>query len=579
MVFLWRYLSFILIMIGMFLPLLVEPALAYYGNNQYFRYLQNMQYRQRQQMMDTPMVVPDHLGADTEKIPPLSIKSCIHLNNIEVTGVTKISHRSIEATTKPWKGRCVSIKDINIILEELNTLYIRNRLVTSRAYLPKQDISGGYLKIIMLENKIGSFDFSGNAHSSHEITAFPWVRGGVLNLNELEQGLDNMNRLTEWEASLKFLPRTKDTDTVVHIDVPKTSKFHGQVLTDNYSQSNSGRTMGRAYMTASDLFGLLDLWSFEYDHSLNNRQKEAHNSFFNAEGSIPLGPWLLFGGWWRSDEFYNTYPVKGTKKRLDSTQKNYRIGVSRVIARHKVDVTTLSVSYELKSFQNDTDHMRIFSQSAKLASLNISLGEFMKIWGRTWYINIGTKIGMGGLGTKTWMVNQGKYAPHTQYVKPYLNVDGYKPITKTITWHTVIHGEYSSQNQYGNEWLSIGGPFTVRGFLKKTAIGNAGIFMRNDLSWQLPTRHLACGGYNGFCNLFIKDTELYLIADAGMTRAVYTYDDMPKILKSANIAGAGVGFRKSDGILLWDSSLTHAISTSGLAPEGWIASFQVGIKL
>lgn len=574
-----RYILFIFALIGMSLPLLVRPALAYYGNNQYFRYLQNMQYRQRQQMMDIPMSVPDGLGASKEKVPTLTVKTCITLKNIEVTGVTRIRHGSISTITNPWKGRCVTLKDINIILEELNTLYNENRFVTSRAYLPKQDASGGYLKIIMLENKVDSFDFSGNAHSLHEIPAFPWVRGDILNLNELEQGLDNMNRLPNWEASLKFLPRSIDTETVVHVDVPKTSMFHGQVLTDNYSQSNSGRTMGRAYLTAADLFGLLDLWSFEYDHSLNNRQNKGHNSFFNAEGSIPLGPWMLFGGWWRSDEFYYTRPVNNTKNRLDSTQKNYRIGLSRVIARHKVDVTTLSVSYELKSFQNDTNHIKIPSQSARLASLNISVGEFLKIWGRTWYINIGAKVGLGGMGTKTWVVNQGKYAPHTQYIKPYINIDGYKPITKTLTWHTVIHGEYSSQNQYGNEWLSIGGPFTVRGFLKKTAIGNAGIFMRNDLSWRLPTDHLKCDSYNIFCNFFLKDTELYAIADAGMTRAVYTYDEMPKLLKSANIAGAGIGFRKSDGILLWDSSVTHAISTSGLAPEGWIASFQVGIKL
>ncbi|CAI3931634.1 ShlB/FhaC/HecB family hemolysin secretion/activation protein [Commensalibacter papalotli (ex Botero et al. 2024)] len=574
-----RYMLFLCILIGTGLPLLVRPALAYYGNNQYFGYLQNTHYRQRQQMMDTPMVVPDHLGADTDKIPTLSIKSCVELNNIEVTGVTKISKAAINTITHQWKGRCVSLQDINIILGDINKLYVKHRLVTSRAYLPKQDISGGYLKIIMLENKVGSFEFSGSAQPSNEITAFPWVSGGVLNLDDLEQGLDNMNRLSGWEASLKFLPKTKDTDTVVHIDVPKTSMIHGKVLTDNNSQSSSGRTMGRAFVNVSDLFGLLDLWSFEYDHSLNNRQSQGHNSFLDAEGSIPLGPWLLFGGWWRSDEFYYMPSQPDTKKRLDTVQKDYRIGVSRVIARHKVDVTTLTVSYELKDFRNNTNYERLPSQSAKLASLNIGVGEFLKIWGRTWYINIGAKVGLGGMGTKTWVVNQGKYAPHTQYVKPYLNIDGFKPITKTITWHTVIHGEYSSQNQYGNEWFSIGGPYTVRGFLKKTAIGNAGIFMRNDLSWQLPTKHLVCAGYDGFCEFFLKDIELYVIADAGMTRAVYTYDNMPKILKSANIAGTGIGLRKSDGILIWDSSVSHAISTSGLSPEGWIASFQVGVKL
>ncbi|EUK19426.1 ShlB/FhaC/HecB family hemolysin secretion/activation protein [Commensalibacter papalotli (ex Servin-Garciduenas et al. 2014)] len=104
------------------------------------------------------------------------------------------------------------------------------------------------------------------------------------------------------------------------------------------------------------------------------------------------------------------------------------------------------------------------------------------------------------MGTKTWMGEiTAPNNQHTQYVKPTLDIDEYKPIIQGLMWHTSIHGEYASKNQYANEQLQIGGPYTVRGYLKQTMLGNAGIYMRNDLAWILPTQAMKCDGYQFFC--------------------------------------------------------------------------------
>lgn len=553
------------------------PPVSPQSFNQYQQYLQ---HKERQQLMEGLPPPSSNVQINQNKHNDAQTEHCVTIQSIEVVNANNISPSTIQNITKPWQNKCMSLGDMNSILNKINKAYIDKGFVTTRAYLPQQDLKQGTLHIVVIGGKVQGFQFHGISQSNHETMAFPWVKGGILNLRDLEQGIDQMNRLPDWSASMKIAPGDEPGTSIVNINANNPGILHGQVSTDNNGQSYSGRTIGRTILTAEDLFGLLDMWSVEYDHSLNNRQSDRHNSFFTAEGSIPLGPWTFFGGWYRYDDFYHVDYAWQGRGRFDSTNKDFHIGASRVVARNSIGVTTLQATYELKSFDSYIEHSRIGTQSARLSSLNLNASESMRIWGGAWYASLGMKIGLGGaMGTETWTSNQGTYNPHTQYVKPSLDIDGYQPIAQDFMWHTSIHGEYASKNQYGNEQMQIGGPYTVRGFLKQTMMGNAGIYMRNDLSWSLPTNEMHCDAYQIFCNSLVKGTELYGIFDVGMTRGVFTYADMPKTEKGGNLVGAGLGIRKTAGTIFWNASATHALTTACLPPEGWIAMFNIGVRL
>lgn len=549
-----------------------------FGNNQYYNSLQYQGYRQRQELMDMELPLSNDISVNQgEKFKP-QIKGCVKINNIDIENPYSLSKEKIDHIIKKWNHRCLTVSDINTILNILNQAYLKTNFLTTRAYLPQQDLSSGHLRIVIIEGRIENFNFTGTPERFHEMTAFPWIAGNVLDLNDLKQGLDNMNRLPNWKTSLKINKGHQDNTSIVEVKTPKAGLIHGKVSTDNNGQSISARTIGRSNFIVTDLFGVLDMWSFEYDHSLNNRQRLGHNSFFSMEGSVPMGPWLLWCGWWRSDDMYHDGP-KIALHREDVTQKDFHVGISRVLTRDLIGVTSLIISYQTKSFMNYRNHIRENYKSARLSMLNITLSEYTKLWDRVWYINLGTKIGLNGLMTKTWINNSGKYAPHTRFVKFILDIQGDQPIIKSLTWHTFVHGEYSDKSQYDNEQMQIGGPYTVRGFIRQNLAGNAGVYIRNDLSWTLPTDDMHCGDYQAFCDFFLDKSELYGSLDAGMTRAVYAtpyHVDKPKV---GNIGSGGIGLRKKDGIFMWDASVTHAFTPSILAPEGWIAGFAFGISL
>jgi len=72
---------------------------------------------------------------------------CFEINSIDVKGVVSISNVKLEKTLLKYNSRCLSLAHINELLKAITGLYFDRGYVTSRAYLPKQDLSTGTLTI------------------------------------------------------------------------------------------------------------------------------------------------------------------------------------------------------------------------------------------------------------------------------------------------------------------------------------------------------------------------------------------------------------------------------------------------
>ncbi|MDV0916573.1 POTRA domain-containing protein, partial [Enterobacter asburiae] len=66
--------------------------------------------------------------------------------------------------------------------------------ITSRAFLTEQDLSGGQLNIVVLEGRLEAIRLEGETPRMLKM-AFPGRVGGILNLRDIEQGMEQINRL------------------------------------------------------------------------------------------------------------------------------------------------------------------------------------------------------------------------------------------------------------------------------------------------------------------------------------------------------------------------------------------------
>lgn len=540
---------------------------------------QFQRYQQRQQQLD--MLPPP--SSDTQYLttprPSSESKSCVTVHSLHIEGASHLSPSLKDQIVARYTGRCLGVTDFNHVLDDINGAYMAQGHVTSRAYLPEQSLQTGRLRIVVVEGVLSGIAFDGITPRLHEAVAFPGLRGHILNLRDLEQGLDQMNRLPNWSAKMQIVPGTTSGTSAVRIHQDWPGYLHGQVWADNNGQADTGRETGHAMLNAQDVLGVLDMWSVEYDHALVGDAGRRATQYISANGSVPFGKWTAFGGWWMSDDVYHLQTLD-EDYRLGGRRKDFRFGLSRVVARNRVGVTTLQAVYELKSFNSTLDHVRLQTQSARQASVTAQASESLKAWDGVWYITLAVRFGVGAVGTHSIFNNPGDADPHTQYVKPTLDIDGYKPLPLGLLWHTSLHGEYSTRNQFTTEQLQLGGPYTVRGFLRQMLLGNDGIYIRNDLSWQFAKLGMSrgCRAYTGFCRVFVEGAEVYGILDGGMTRAGYHSNTLPPALKGGNIAGSGIGIRKSSGTVFWNANITHAIAHGPLPDEGWIAAFQAGVR-
>ena len=131
---------------------------------------------------------------------------CVTLTRITVEGATLLSEAKREALLAPWSGRCLGVPQLNEVLKSLTDHYLRRGYVTTRAYLPQQDLKNGELKIIVVEGRLESLDSSALASSRELAMTFPGQVGEVLNLRELEQLVDQLARLPSRQAELELAP-------------------------------------------------------------------------------------------------------------------------------------------------------------------------------------------------------------------------------------------------------------------------------------------------------------------------------------------------------------------------------------
>ncbi|MBY3575194.1 ShlB/FhaC/HecB family hemolysin secretion/activation protein, partial [Rhizobium laguerreae] len=139
--------------------------------------------------------------------------ACFDIMRVEIDGATLLSAQDIGKVTAPYGNRCVGLAEINAVLRDVTHLYIDHGYVTSRAYVPQQDIrKTRILRLLVVEGTLSDIYFNGQkvAGSGSLATAFPGLIGRVVNIRDIEQGLDQMNRLQANDAKSAMLPGPKD---------------------------------------------------------------------------------------------------------------------------------------------------------------------------------------------------------------------------------------------------------------------------------------------------------------------------------------------------------------------------------
>jgi len=83
---------------------------------------------------------------------------CFEVQKINLQGATHISVSKQNQLLKPFVGQCLGASGIDTLLKTITSHYLNQGYVTSRAYLPEQDLTSGTLQAMVIEGRLQGFE-------------------------------------------------------------------------------------------------------------------------------------------------------------------------------------------------------------------------------------------------------------------------------------------------------------------------------------------------------------------------------------------------------------------------------------
>ena len=501
--------------------------------------------------------------AEPKTQTPKSSK-CVDIKTVEFDGNTKLSNFRINRIVKPYLNKCLTVDDINKILNTITNAYIDAGYITSGAYLinPQTKLNDGILQIKIVEGTITKF--TGITEAERK-TAFPWVLGSILNLRDIEQGLDQMNRLSSNHAKMEIKANEDANGTSqVVITNEKESPTSYSVYTDNLGSKSTGEYRLGLGFVEDNLFGINDQLNLGYTNSLTSELNEKYSRALSLGYSIPFGYWTFTNN--ASFSEYQTYmklPVSG--ERLYSFGDNFSESfiIDRILSRGQNYKLSLSASMNYKKPNNYT---KVLDIKTKNNSSSREVAFFEYALPTTFYFDRGIIFVKPSFvdGANFWGVEKddGTYPQKAQFdaYKLYLYSNwnfGY------VSYTMAFDGQYTEDEVLSSETVYIGGETSVRGF-KDGVSGDSGFYVRNDFSFNL-SQMLKTE------NIWAKSITPSLFFDYGWVKS--NSDDSKNEL-------SGAGAKLSFGYDMLDASVSYAVpikKEDGMTSKG-DTSIYLGIK-
>lgn len=447
------------------------------------RQQQEQLLRQSQQQRDelersTPLPRQDVRTPDGKAQGP-----CFTIHTITLSGVTLISAKAQQKLISPWLNQCLDMAKITQLTTAISDWYISRGYITSRAFLTEQDLSQGELRLVVMEGKLSHIRLDGESPRMLKMV-FPGLEGKVLNLRDIEQGMEQINRLRSNPVQIEIVPDTEPGYSIVNLTATPEFPLSATFSLDNSGQKSTGEEQLNGSLSGNNLLGLADKWFVSGGRSSDFATGYDAQSFQTGV-SVPYGYGLLDYSYawsnYRTTIMNQGYPWIST-----GDTKTHRLNGSWVVFRNGDIKTALSAGVTQRSSRNWLNDAPLKSSTRNLSSLQLGINHTQKMFGGVATFNPGYSHGMPWFNAETDEEKIGD-VPRAEFRKWNLNASFQRPVTHDLLWLTSLYGQWSPDRLYGSERLTLGGESSVRGFKEQYLSGDNGGYWRNELNYPLFT--------------------------------------------------------------------------------------------
>jgi hemolysin activation/secretion protein len=430
-----------------------------------------------------------------KKKKPKKIKGklpCFFISTIILENSELLDEDEKEDFKSNYINKCIDMNNINELVRMITNHYIGKGYSTARVRVPvNQDLKSGTLKLIIFNGIIEDIVFGKNDlfDEFKLFTAFPFLEGKPLNLKDIEQGIEQFNRLASNNATLKIIPGEKQNGSKVEITNNPQKTFRVNLAYDNEGQKSTGEYRTKYTIAKDNLFQLNDSITYNRTDDTEDDEDTLFNKYESIDFSLPFGYWTFSFNYNRS-EYLMTQIGESSEFKSSGNSQSGTYTLNRVLKRGQTSKTSFVTSLTIKETESYIDESKIDVSSRRLSIGKLELAHSDRFFSSSWNFNLAYFRGINDFGAR----NDNEYeilddSPLAQFDKYTLDVSCYKPLQvfkQNFTYKFNFTGQFSPDVLFGSEKISVGGLGSVRGFKEDSISGDYGYYARNELSYSIP---------------------------------------------------------------------------------------------
>lgn len=400
---------------------------------------------------------------------------CFQIDEV-VLGKDFLDDRGLNKIKKQVAGKCLGMNGLKKAAVLFQDYYINAGYITTRVEIPSQDLLTKKLNLTVMPGKISEIIIVDNDISKWVL---PFSEGDILNIRDVEQGLENIQRTPDVDVKINIVPGQKNGTSNLVINTQRKTTWSVRASYNNYGDDSTGNQLigGVGYLynatRLSDLFYLAGTGSQTggyknvsayYSVPFGYTDLSLFYSKSKSTQGIDVGAYTF-------DYVGETEYFSLKSNRMLYRNVNSKLSASGELIRRKYDYTLGGTELVLQ--KRDMGNIRLglnYKRNFTGAALDSTLTwqRFTKAFG----------------GTDTPDMRTGTVSKKSQIVNLNVNYVKWLTMLPVNAYYELNFGaQYSPDNLTLQDQFTIGDRWSVRGFQNSDGIyGNKGFFIQNTLS-------------------------------------------------------------------------------------------------